>query len=192
MTVLQTIVARWQAHLGDGESAWKLRNYYYTGSSCRGAKATANYWGEMAAENGHVPAQKTLVSDTEKDFILSRAGKIPWMEKAAAKGWQGAEAALGRMRKLDADWKSRPSLSFSLLEASAEAGFPDAQYKAVVEAEAMFAAGRDDMLEWMEKAEKKGWKGAADALKRMRARDYWLNPKSLQTSKQPDLTQLRK
>ncbi len=174
MTVLEMIVAKSHAHLGDGEAAWKLRNYYAysAGGGCRGKKETASYWAELSAENGYVPAQQILVSNTENDFILARADKIPWMEKAASNGWHGAGEALERMRKMDADWDSRPSLAFSMLEASAEAGYPDAQNKVVAQAEAMFSAGSEDMVEWMEKAKKKGWKGAPDALMRMRVRQH--------------------
>lgn len=172
LTVLEMIVAKMQAHLGDGAAAWKIRNYYAysAGGGCRGKNETASYWTELSAENGYVPAQQILISDAEQDFILRRADKIPWMENAVAKGWHGAGEALERMRKIDADWDSRPSLAFSLLEASAEAGFQDAQNKVVIQAEAMFSAGRRDMVKWMEQAEKKGWKGASDALVRMRAR----------------------
>ncbi len=174
LTVLEMIVAKMQARFGDGAAAWKIRSYYAyaAGGACRGKNETASYWTELSAENGYVPAQHILISDAEQDFILRRADKIPWMEKAVAKGWHGAGEALERMRKIDADWDSRPSLAFSLLEASAEAGFQDAQNKVVIQAEAMFSAGLEDMVKWMEQAEKKGWKGASDALGRMRARQH--------------------
>ena len=189
LTVLEMIVAKMQAHLGDGAAAGKIRNYYAysAGGGCRGKNETASYWTDLSAENGYVPAQQIRVSDAEQDYILRRADKIPWMEKAVAKGWHGAREALERMRKIDADWDSRPSLAFSLLETSAEAGYPDAQNKVVIQAEAMFSAGREDMVKWMEQAEKKGWKGAADALKRMRAQQSRSNTKSPQTLGSPDL-----
>lgn len=173
MTILQTLVARGKAYSGDGESAWKLRNYYSfgTGATGRDEGKAAQYWAEMAAENGYAPAQEKLVRDTEAKFIVRRISSIPWMENAAAKGWHGATEALERMRKMEAEWKARPPLSVSLLEASAEYGYPDAQQKLVDQAEEMFTSGQSNTIDWMENAKKKGWKGAADALKRMRQQE---------------------